>query len=112
MMEYDVSMSSKGQFVLPKEVREKFKLSTGSKLKIIVDGESIILKPRTIADELHDLIVNDILKDGREVTQENIKKYQTKLNKAFDDMVNETNQEFFKKEYISLVDLKHGRNNV
>ncbi len=32
-MEYDVVMSSKGQFVLPKEIRDKFQLSAGSKSK-------------------------------------------------------------------------------
>ena len=111
-MEYDVSISSKGQFVLPKELREKFKLSTGSKLKIIVDGETIILKPRTIADELHDLIINDIAKDGKEVNQENIREYKTKLNKAFDDVVNEANQKIARKEYISLTDLKRGNDYV
>jgi AbrB family looped-hinge helix DNA binding protein len=111
-MEYDVSISSKGQFVLPKELRDKFKLSTGSKLKIIVDGEAIILKPRTISDEFHDLIVNDIIKDGKEVNQENIREYKTMLNKAFDDMVNEANQEYARKEYISLAELKRGIDNV
>jgi AbrB family looped-hinge helix DNA binding protein len=61
---------------LPKEVRDKFKLSTGSKVKIIVDGETIILKPRTVADELRDLILADIEKDGKTVTEATIRLYQ------------------------------------
>ena len=93
MTEYDVTISSKGQFVLPKEVRDKFKLSTGSKIKIVVDGETIILKPRTIADELQDLVIADILKDGKTVTGKTIREYQIKLNKAFDTIVAEAEAE-------------------
>ena len=111
-MEYDVSINSKGQFVLPKEVREKFQLSTGSKLKIIVDEEIIILKPRTIADELHDLILDDMVKEGKAVNQKNIRECKIKLNKAFDDMVDAVNQELARKEYLSLNDLKSGNDRV
>jgi AbrB family looped-hinge helix DNA binding protein len=112
MTEYDVTISSKGQFVLPKEIRDKFKLSTGSKIKIIVDGESIILKPRTIADELQDLVIADIVKDGKAVTEKNIREYQTKLNKAFDIIVAEAELEYNKKEYVSLAELKRENENV
>jgi len=112
VIEYDVTISSKGQFVLPKEVRDKFNLSTGSKVKIIVDGETIILKPRTISDELQDLILTDIVKDGKIVTEKTIRKYQTKLNKAFDDMVAEAELEYSKKEYMSLTELKRENENV
>ncbi|HWQ41845.1 MAG TPA: AbrB/MazE/SpoVT family DNA-binding domain-containing protein [Desulfosporosinus sp.] len=106
MTEYNVTISSKGQFVLPKEVRDQFRLSTGSKIKIIVDGESIILKPRTVADELQDLILADIIKDGKVINEENIREYQTKLNKAFDAFVAEADQEYGKKDYVSLKELK------
>jgi AbrB family looped-hinge helix DNA binding protein len=106
MAEYDVTISSKGQFVLPKEVREKFRLSTGSKIKIIVDGENIILKPRTVADELHELILIDLARDNKPITEETIREYQVKLNKAVDDLVVEAEQEYSKKEYVSLADLK------
>ena len=112
MTEYDVTISSKGQFVLPKEVRDKFKLSTGSKVKIIVDEETIIIKPRTIADELRDLILNDIEKDGKPVTEETIRMYQDKLNKAFDAMVAEAEEEYLKKEYVSLAEFKQENQNV
>ncbi|MBP2636787.1 MAG: SpoVT / AbrB like domain protein [Firmicutes bacterium] len=107
-MEYDVVMSSKGQFVLPKEVRDKFKLGAGSKVKIIIDGEQIILKPRTISDELQDLIRADIAKDGKPVTEQTVKEYQVQLNKALDSLVAEAEQEYSKKEYVSLSDLKKG----
>jgi AbrB family looped-hinge helix DNA binding protein len=105
-MEYDVVMSSKGQFVLPKEVRDKFKLSAGSKVKIIIDGEQIILKPRSIADEMQELILADLVKDGKPVTEQTVKEYQVRLNKALDNLVAEAEQEYRKKEYVSLADLK------
>lgn len=111
-MEYDVVMSSKGQFVLPKEVRDKFKLGAGSKVKIIIDGEQIILKPRTISDELQDLIRADIAKDGKPVTEQMVKEYQVQLNKALDSLVAEAEQEYSKKEYVSLSDLKRENENV
>jgi AbrB family looped-hinge helix DNA binding protein len=111
-MEYDVVMSSKGQFVLPKEVRDKFKLSAGSKVKVIVDGEQIILKPRTISDELQDLILADIVKDGKPVSEETIKEYQVKLNKALDSLVAEGEQEYRAKRYVTLSDLKRENKNV
>ena len=106
MTEYNVTISSKGQFVLPKEVRDQFKLSSGSKVKVIVDGDIIILKPRNIADELQELILADIVKDGKRVTPENVKEYQVQLNKALDHMVAEAEQEYDNKEYVSLDDLK------
>ncbi len=109
-MEYDVVMSSKGQFVLPKEIRDKFKLSAGSKIKIIIDGEQIILKPRTVADELQDLIRADLAKDGKPVTEETVKEYQTKLNKALDAVVAEAEQEYKAKKYVTLADLKREDN--
>ena len=111
-MEYDVTISSKGQFVLPKEIRDKFKLRTGSKVKIIVDGDEIILKPRTIADELKDLIISDIVKDGKPVTEQTIKEYQAQLNYALDRLVAEAEQEYNAKEYVSLADLKREEGNV
>ncbi len=112
MAEYNVTISSKGQFVLPKEVRDQFKLSNGSKVKIIVDGDTIILKPRSIADELQELILTNIVKDGKQVTPETVKEYQMQLNKALDHMVAEAEQEYNNKEYMSLADLKRENNHV
>lgn len=106
MKEYDVVISTKGQFVLPKEIRENFKLSTGSKMKILVDGEQITLRPRTVADELQDLILADIMKNQKQVTEETVKEYQVKLNQAIDKIVAEADQEYGRKEYVSLADLK------
>lgn len=112
MTEYDVTISSKGQFVLPKEIRDKFKLSTGSKVKIIVDGEQIIIKPRTISDELKDLVIAELAREGKPATQDAVKEYQMQLNRALDSLVAEAEQEYSKKEYVSLAELKRDNENV
>lgn len=112
MTEFDVIVSSKGQVVLPKEVRDRFRLGAGSKIKVIVDGEQIILKPRTISDELQDLILADIVKDGKPITKETIREYQVKINKALDSIVAEGEQEYKAKQYVTLSDLKKEENNV
>lgn len=105
-MQYDVTISSKGQLVLPKEIRTQFKLGSGSKIKIIVDGEQIILRPRTVADELQDLLLAEIARDGKPVNETTVKEYQQKLNRALDKMVAEAEQEYNAKEYVSLAELK------
>ena len=58
---------------MPKEIRNKFRLNSGSKIKVIVDGEQIILKPRTVADELQDIILAEIAKDGKSINEETIR---------------------------------------
>ena len=48
MSEYvtDVTaVSSKGQIVLPKTIRDSLSLMTGARLMVMCDGENILLKP-------------------------------------------------------------------
>jgi len=45
-MQYQVTrLSSKGQFVIPENVRKMLGLRAGSKLALFTDGEHILLKP-------------------------------------------------------------------
>jgi len=39
------SLSSRGQFVIPRNFRKVLKLTTGSKLAIVCDGKNLLLKP-------------------------------------------------------------------
>ncbi len=39
------AVSSKGQVVLPKSIRDSLALTPGAKLMVLSDGESILLKP-------------------------------------------------------------------
>ncbi len=41
------SISSKGQLVIPSELREEMKLSVGTKVSIRREGNSLILRPIT-----------------------------------------------------------------
>jgi hypothetical protein len=75
-------------------------------------GDTIILKPRSVADELQDLILAVIVKDGKSVTAETVKEYQIQLNTALDHIVAEAEQEYDNKEYVSLADLKRENNHV
>lgn len=112
MAEYEVKMSSKGQVVLPKKVRDQFKLCAGSKIRIIVDGENIVFKPRTIADEFQDLILADVIKDGKNINEKTVSEYKNKLNQALDHMVDEADREYDNHEYVSLEKLKQEDTNV
>ena len=44
------SVSSKGQVVLPKTVRDALSLDAGSKLIVVTDGDNILLKPIVAPD--------------------------------------------------------------
>ena len=44
------AVSSKGQVVLPKAMRDTMHIETGTKLMVISDGTSIILKPIPMPD--------------------------------------------------------------
>ena len=44
-------LSSRGQFVIPRQFREILKLTTGSKLAIVCDGKHLLLKPIPRPDE-------------------------------------------------------------
>ena len=53
-----VTLSSKGQVVLPKPVRTRLQLRPGSKFSCRVDGDSIILTPESRGRERPRLIVD------------------------------------------------------
>ena len=44
------AVSSKGQVVLPKPIRDSMQLAPGAKLLVISDGNSILLKPVVMPD--------------------------------------------------------------
>ncbi len=45
----DTRLSSKGQVVIPKQVREQLGLEPGTRLRVHVDGRRIVLEPVTEA---------------------------------------------------------------
>ena len=44
------ALSSKGQVVLPKQIRDNMRIEPGARLIVISDGNSIILKPVPMPD--------------------------------------------------------------
>lgn len=42
------ALTSKGQFTIPRRFRDLLGLSAGSKMVIVTDGESLLLKPITV----------------------------------------------------------------
>jgi AbrB family looped-hinge helix DNA binding protein len=43
----EIPVSSKGQIVIPVEIRRKYAIKAGTKVEIIDDGDQIILRPVT-----------------------------------------------------------------
>ena len=105
-MQFDVSISTKGQLVLPKEIRDKFQLNVGSKLRVFVENERIVLQPRSFEEDVRDFISSAIRQDGKKVNGNTLQEYQAKFRKAIDQMVAEAEAEYQAGEYISLGDLK------
>ena len=44
------ALSSKGQIVLPKAIRDSLDINSGTKLMVFSDGENILLKPIPVPD--------------------------------------------------------------
>ena len=105
-MQFDVSISTKGQLVLPKEIRDKFQLNVGSKLRVFVENGRIVLQPRSFEEDVRDFISSAIRQDGKKVNGNTLQEYQAKFRKAIDQMVAEAEAEYQAGEYISLGDLK------
>jgi len=70
------SMSSKGQVVIPQDIREEHHLQPGTKFSVISRGEEIVLTPlqENIADQLFGKykgagLVEDLLKERRRERQ-------------------------------------------
>ena len=81
-------------------------------MKVLVDGEQIILRPRTISDELEQYILADLERDGKPINEETITEYKLALNKALDKLVAESEQEYQKRQYATLDDLRREDENV
>ena len=105
-MQFDVSISTKGQLVLPKEIRDKFQLKVGSKLRVFVENGKIVLQPRSLEDDVRDFISAAIVKDGKKVSGATLKEYHAKFRTAISHMVVEAEAEYEAGQCISLSDLK------
>jgi antitoxin PrlF len=65
------SLSSKGQIVIPNDIRKELKLSAGSHLAVFTDGSNVLLKP---IEEPRLESFQQLAKESRKV----VKKVETK----------------------------------
>ena len=71
-----VTLSSKGQIVIPAKVRKKFSLKTGDSLVIVEENDAIRLQPLVNLSELWGI---DNLKNTRPVLSEMRKEWDDEL---------------------------------
>ena len=73
---YKVKTSSKGQIVIPKEIRDALGIKPGSILNVHVEGKKIILEPASAPPDIFvDLGDSEkILNDSRKIDEEKIKR--------------------------------------
>ena len=70
------SVSSKGQIVIPSDIRETMGISIGMKMIIFTDGNNLLLKP---IQEPHFETFKELVKESREfVTKSHLKKMNVK----------------------------------
>lgn len=77
-MNVRAKVSSKGQIVLPKAIRDAHGLEAGSELELIEDGENIILKPIRSSKVVKRISIDEFLEnriryDGPPITDEMIR---------------------------------------
>ena len=61
------SVSSKGQFVIPQDIRNQLNITVGTKLFVMTDGENILLKP---VEEPRINTFNRLITQSRKIAKE------------------------------------------
>ena len=51
-MNTEVQIDDKGRIVIPIEIREKFNIKSGEKIQILVENDTILLKPKLSTKEM------------------------------------------------------------
>jgi len=77
-MEEVVTVSSKGQVVLPSDIREKLSIGKGTKMVTVERGGLIIMKPLRKLSELKG-ILKDVERPTAEIVRELRKEWEIKL---------------------------------
>jgi len=77
-MEEVVTVSSKGQVVLPSDIREKLSIGKGTKMVTVERGGLIIMKPLRKLSELRG-ILKDVERPTAEIVRELRKEWEIKL---------------------------------
>jgi len=77
-MEEVVTVSSKGQVVLPSDIREKLSIGKGTKMVTVERGGLIIMKPLRKLSELRG-ILKEVERPTAEIVRELRKEWEIKL---------------------------------
>jgi len=72
-----VKVSSKGQVVIPKKIREKLGITKGSFLNVKLDGKKIILE--TVQQPPQEIFI----KAGKEITDKFLREAKTTSDKSY-----------------------------
>ncbi|MDD2421035.1 MAG: AbrB/MazE/SpoVT family DNA-binding domain-containing protein [Heliobacteriaceae bacterium] len=108
-MEY-MTLTSKGQVTVPKEIRDRFKWGEGTKLRFYIEGEEIKIKQVTFIDEMEDLLTKDLADSGYNGEELKVKLIERKeaLNKAFERLLAERLQEETVPLEEAIKSIEHG----
>ena len=89
------SLSSKGQVVIPRDIREKLRLTSGSNLLVMTDGSNLLLKP---IDTPSLQTFEQLVKDSKKlVSQKKLKKSEVaKLIRS----VRHESRSWYKRTYL------------
>ncbi|MGE5578123.1 MAG: AbrB/MazE/SpoVT family DNA-binding domain-containing protein [Syntrophothermus sp.] len=93
MGNYHIKLTSKGQITLPKDIRDKMKISTGDYLQAHLEGEKLVMKP--IREKTgHELIMEYAQKYGKDrITVEEGRKILGKIPFSMSERVRQTRDE-------------------
>jgi AbrB family looped-hinge helix DNA binding protein len=78
MKEEVVTISAKGQVVLPSDIRKELSLEKGTKMVLVVREGMVIMKPIKRLSELRG-ILSEIEKSAREIVKELREEWEIKL---------------------------------
>ena len=78
MKEEVVTISAKGQVVLPSDIRKELSLEKGTKMVVVVREGMVIMKPIKRLSELRG-ILSEIEKSAREIVKELREEWEIKL---------------------------------
>lgn len=78
MKEEVVTVSAKGQVVLPSDIRKELSLEKGTKMVLVVREGMVIMKPIKRLSELRG-ILSEIEKSAREIVKELREEWEIKL---------------------------------
>ncbi|MBP2657182.1 MAG: SpoVT / AbrB like domain protein [Firmicutes bacterium] len=106
MKRYNVKVSTKGQIVLPKELRDKFNIKHNCEVKVFADDEQIYIKPIKFEDEFQDMVMYCLKRAGKPINEDTIREYESRVRDSIDRMVLESREEYARGEYITLDELK------